>query len=42
LDEEKSKQVDLAQNNGFDPAFLHSLLRLVKVTANPTTRQRRE
>jgi hypothetical protein len=26
LDEEKSKQVGLAQNNGFDLAFLHSLL----------------
>jgi hypothetical protein len=41
LEEEKSKQVDLAQNNGFDLAFLHSLLRLVKGTAKPNTCQRR-
>jgi hypothetical protein len=38
LDEEKS-QVGLAQNNGFDLAFLHSLLRLVKGMAKPNTRQ---
>ncbi len=30
LDEEKSKYADLAQQNGFGPAFLHSLLRLVR------------
>jgi hypothetical protein len=33
LDEEKSKHGSLAQQNGFDPAFLHSLLRLVKGSA---------
>jgi hypothetical protein len=30
LDEEKSKNAGLAQQNGFGPAFLHSLLKLVK------------
>jgi hypothetical protein len=34
LDEEKSKHVSLAQQNGFGPAFLQSLL-LVKGTAKP-------
>jgi hypothetical protein len=29
LDEEKSKHASLAWQNGFCPAFLHSLLRLV-------------
>jgi hypothetical protein len=37
LDEEKSKHASLAQQNGFNPAFLHSLLRLVKGTAKPDT-----
>jgi hypothetical protein len=32
LDEEKSKHVSLAQQNGFGPAFLQSLLMLVKGT----------
>jgi len=41
LDEEKSKHAGLAQQNGFGPAFLDSLLRLVKVTAKPNTCQRR-
>jgi hypothetical protein len=31
----------LAQKNGFDPAFLQSLLTLVKCTAKPNTCQRR-
>jgi hypothetical protein len=35
LDEEKSKRAGLAQKNGFGPAFLHSLLRLVKGTEKP-------
>jgi hypothetical protein len=35
LDEEKSKHVSLAQQNGFGPAFLQSLLTLVKGTAKP-------
>jgi hypothetical protein len=35
LDEEKSQNADLAQQNGFNPTFLHSLLRLVKATAGP-------
>jgi hypothetical protein len=30
LDDEKSKHAGLAQENGFGPTFLHSLLRLVK------------
>jgi len=34
-DEKKSKHAGLAQQNGFGPAFLHTLLRLVKGTANP-------
>jgi hypothetical protein len=37
LDEEKSKHAGLAQQNGFGPAFLHSLLSLVKGTTNPNT-----
>jgi hypothetical protein len=37
LDEEKSKQASLAQQIGFDAAFLHSLQRLVKGTAKPNT-----
>jgi hypothetical protein len=41
LDEEKSKHAGLAQQNGFGPAFLHSLLRLVKGTTKPNTCQRR-
>jgi hypothetical protein len=32
LDEEKSKHVDLAQQNGFGPEFLDNLLRWVKGT----------
>jgi len=32
LDEEKSKDVDLAQQNGFGPEFLENLLRWVKGT----------
>jgi hypothetical protein len=31
LDKEKSKHACLAQENGFGSAFLHSLLRLVKM-----------
>jgi hypothetical protein len=31
----------LAQQNGFDPAFLQSLLTLVKCTAKPNTCQRK-
>jgi hypothetical protein len=30
LDEEKSKRVGLAQQNGFGPTFLHILLKLVE------------
>jgi hypothetical protein len=41
LDEEKSKHAGLAQQYGFGPAFLHSLLRLVKGTTKPNTCQRR-
>jgi hypothetical protein len=41
LDEEKSKYAGLAQQNGFGPAFLHGLLRLVKGAAKPNTCQRR-
>jgi hypothetical protein len=37
LDEEKSKHASLALQNGFDPAFLHSLLSVVKGTAKPDT-----
>jgi hypothetical protein len=32
-----SKHAGLAQQNGFGPAFLHSLLKLVKGTAKPNT-----
>ncbi len=35
LDDEKSKHAGLAQQNGFGPAFLHSLLGLVKGIAKP-------
>jgi hypothetical protein len=41
LEEEKSKHASLAQQNGFGPAFLYNLLRLVKGTAKPNTCQRR-
>jgi len=41
LDEEKSTHVGLARQNGFGPAFLHSLLRLAKGTAKPNTCQTR-
>jgi hypothetical protein len=37
LSEEKSKHASLAQQNGFSPAFLHTMLRLVKGTAKPNT-----
>jgi hypothetical protein len=33
MDEEKSKHAGLAQQDGYEPAFLHSLIRLVKGTA---------
>jgi hypothetical protein len=33
LDEEKSKHVDLGQQNGFGPTFLHRMLRLAKCMA---------
>jgi hypothetical protein len=41
LDEEKSKHVSLAQQNGFAPAFvvMMMLLWLVKVTAKANTCQ---
>jgi hypothetical protein len=35
LGQGKSKHPGLAQQNGFDPAFLHMMLRLVKGTAKP-------
>jgi hypothetical protein len=35
MDEEKSKQAGLAQHNGFGPALLHRMLRLVKGLAKP-------
>jgi hypothetical protein len=41
LDEDMSKHASLAQWIGFGPAFLHSLLRLVKGTAKPNTCQRK-
>jgi hypothetical protein len=41
MDEKKSKHAGLAQQNGFDPAFLHSLLRPVQDTAKPNTCWRR-
>ncbi len=41
LDAKKSKHAGLAQQNGFGPIFLHSLLRLVKGTTKPSTYQRR-
>jgi hypothetical protein len=37
LDEEKSSYLGLAQEIGFSPAYLLSLLRLVKSTANICT-----
>jgi len=37
LDEEKSKHAGLAQQNAFDPTFLHTMLRLAKGTAKPNT-----
>jgi hypothetical protein len=37
LNEEKSKHAGLAQHNGFGPAFLHRMLRLVKGTTKPNT-----
>ncbi len=37
LDEEKSKHVSLAQQNGFGPAFLHRMLSLAKGAAKPNT-----
>jgi len=38
LDEEKSKHAGLVQQNGFGPAFLHRMLRLVKgCAAKPNT-----
>jgi len=40
LDEEKLKQASLVQQNGFGPAFVHSLLRLVNGTGKPNTCQR--
>jgi hypothetical protein len=41
LEEEKSNPAGLAQQNGFWPSILHSLLRLVKGIAKPNTCQRR-
>ncbi len=41
MDEKKWKHVSLAQQNGFDPAFLHGLLRPVQDTAKPNTCWRR-
>jgi len=35
LDEEKSKNVNLVQQNGFGQTFLHRMLRLVKVITKP-------
>jgi hypothetical protein len=32
-----SKHASLGEQNGFGPAFLHSLLKLVKGTAKPNT-----
>jgi hypothetical protein len=37
LDEEKSKYASLAQQNGFGPAFLHMMPRLVEGTAKLET-----
>jgi hypothetical protein len=42
LDEENSKHAGSNQQNGFGPAFLHSLLRLGKGIAKLNTYQRRE
>jgi hypothetical protein len=41
LDEGKSKHAGSTPQNGFGPAFLHNLLRLVKGTAKWNTCQRR-
>jgi hypothetical protein len=41
LDEENPKHAGLAQQNGFGPAFVNSVLTLVKHTAKPNTCQRR-
>jgi hypothetical protein len=41
LDEEKSKHAGLALQNGFDPAFFHCFVRLVKGPALHNTYQRR-
>jgi hypothetical protein len=41
LDEEKSKHASLAQQNGFGPAFSHTLLTLVKGTPKLNTCQRK-
>ncbi len=37
MDEEKSKHASLAQQNGFGPTFLHTLLRLIKGTQKSLT-----
>jgi hypothetical protein len=39
LDEEKPKHTNLAQQNGFGLAFLHSLLRLIKGTTQSNVSQ---
>jgi len=39
VDEEKSKHVDLGQQNGFGPTFLHRMLRLAKCTAKTKDQQ---
>ncbi len=41
MDEEKSKHADLAQQNGFGPAFSHSRLTLVTGAALVCTGKRR-
>jgi hypothetical protein len=35
LDEKKSKHANLAQQIGFDQAFMHRMVRLAKGTAKP-------
>jgi hypothetical protein len=42
FDEEKSKHASVPQQNGFGPAFSHSLRRLVKGTAKFHTSAARE
>jgi hypothetical protein len=37
LDEEKSKHAGLPQQAAYEPAFFHSLIRLVKGTATPNS-----